>query len=112
MTLTQVTDNIIHSRITNDERPLRRVIKRFHNYTAIAHAPVVPAVQPWNQSDSAIEEARDAFLVELATFQLSLQKSAMICEAEARQVQEYNRARQRIGTSLSCILLAVVWKLG
>ena len=35
--------------------------------------------------------------MELATFELSLKKSAMICEAEARQVEEYQRERQKIG---------------
>jgi THO complex subunit 7 len=44
-----------------------------------------------------IEDARDAFLVELASFELSLRKSVMVCEAETRQVQEYERERRRIG---------------
>ncbi|EGO27860.1 hypothetical protein SERLADRAFT_406806 [Serpula lacrymans var. lacrymans S7.9] len=87
------TDAIIHSRITNDERPLRRVVKKFHNYTAVAHAPIIPT----NASPSGTtEDAREAFLVELASFQLSLKKSMMVCEAEARQVEEYQRERQRI----------------
>jgi THO complex subunit 7 len=90
-------DSIIHTRITNDERPLRRVIKKFHNYTALAFSPVVPIVRPWSGGQSSKDEAREAFLVELASFQLSLKKSAMICEAEARQVEEYKRERQRIG---------------
>ena len=29
-------DAIIHSRITNDERVLRRVVKKFSNYTTVA----------------------------------------------------------------------------
>ncbi|TFK43660.1 Tho complex subunit 7-domain-containing protein [Crucibulum laeve] len=88
-------DQIIHARITNDERPLRRVIKRFHNYTSLTPNPIVPPFAG-NISISAIDDAREAFLVELASFQLSLKKSAMICDAEARQVQEYQRERQRI----------------
>lgn len=44
-----------------------------------------------------MDDARDAFLLELAGFQLSLKKSLMVCEAEARQVEEYQRERQRIG---------------
>ncbi|RDB22750.1 THO complex subunit 7 [Hypsizygus marmoreus] len=90
-------DHIILARITNDERPLKRVIKKFHNYTAISHAPVVPAVVSQGSSgDASVEDAREAFLVELSTFELSLKKSVMICEAEARQVEEYQRERQRI----------------
>ncbi|KAF8238831.1 hypothetical protein L208DRAFT_1421094 [Tricholoma matsutake] len=85
-------DQIILARITNDERPLKRVIKKFHNYTSHSHAPVVPTVIAGTSAD----DAREAFLVELATFQLSLKKSAMICEAEARQVEEYQRERCRI----------------
>lgn len=46
-------------------------------------------------------DAKEAFLVELASFQLMLKKSAMICEAESRQVEEYQRERQRIGESES-----------
>jgi THO complex subunit 7 len=45
-----------------------------------------------------VEDAREAFLVEVASFQLSLKKSTMICQAEARQVEEYERERTRIGT--------------
>ena len=44
-----------------------------------------------------VEDAREAFLVEVASFQLSLKKSTMICQAEARQVEEYERERTRIG---------------
>jgi THO complex subunit 7 len=45
---------------------------------------------------SGRDDARDAFLVELASFDLQLKKSAMVCAAEARQVEEYRRERQRI----------------
>lgn len=93
-------DHIILARITNDERPLKRVIKKFHNYTSISYTPVVPAVVPAGGSATTADDAREAFLVELATFQLSLKKSVMICEAEARQVEEYQRERQRIGEFL------------
>jgi len=34
--------------------------------------------------------------VELASFQLLMKKSAMICEAEGRQVEEYQRERRRL----------------
>lgn len=35
--------------------------------------------------------------MDLASFQLLMKKSAMICEAEARQVEEYQRERRRLG---------------
>lgn len=85
-------DNIIHTRITNDEKALRRVTKKFHNYTSVAYNPVVPS-----SVIASLDDARDAFLVELASFHLSLKKSLMVCEAEARQVEEYQRERERIG---------------
>ncbi|KAF8631537.1 hypothetical protein AX15_002293 [Amanita polypyramis BW_CC] len=93
-------DQIIHVRITNDERPLRRIIKKFHNYTALSHKPIVPVIP----SAGTIDDAREAFLVELASFQLLLRKNAMICEAEARQVEEYKRERQKIGMYCTSLL--------
>ena len=89
------SDQIIFARITNDERPLRRVIKKFHGYTSLSHPPIVPPITP--SGSSSVEDAREAFLVDLASFQLLMKKSAMICEAEARQVEEYQRERRRLG---------------
>ncbi|KAI0065906.1 hypothetical protein BV25DRAFT_1821609 [Artomyces pyxidatus] len=88
-------DAIIHSRITNDERALRRVIKKFNGYSAVAHAPIAPST-PTESPATAIGDAREAFLIELASFSLQLKKAVMVCEAEARQVEEYKRERQRI----------------
>jgi len=68
--------------------------KKFHSYTAIAHAPV--HISLTNNIAGSAEDAREAFLVEVASFQLSLKKCIMICKAEARQVEEYERERTRI----------------
>jgi THO complex subunit 7 len=76
------------------------MIKRFHNYTSLSHTPIVPLLAGAASSNS-VEDARDGFLIELATFQLLLKKSVMICEAEARQVEQYQRERERIGMTLS-----------
>jgi len=89
-----VLDAIIHSRITNDERALRRVVKKFSNYT-VAYSQADPPGP--DQSSSAVEDAREAFLLELSSFSLQLKKAVMVCEAEARQVEEYYREKQRIG---------------
>ena len=88
-------DAIIHSRITNDERALRRVVKKFSNYTTVAYSQADPPGS--DQSSSAVEDAREAFLLELSSFSLQLKKAVMVCEAEARQVEEYYREKQRIG---------------
>ncbi|KAJ7276555.1 Tho complex subunit 7-domain-containing protein [Mycena haematopus] len=95
---TEEEDQIILARITNDERPLRRVIKKFHTYTALSYAPpgaLVPAPGA-TAATTSVDDAREAFLVELASFRLLLRKSVMICEAEARQVEEYQREKGRI----------------
>ena len=84
------------ARITNDERPLRRVIKKFHSYASLAHPPIVPPA-PGTTTPTSLDDAREAFLVELASYQLALKKSAMICDAETRQVDEYQREKERIG---------------
>ncbi|KAH9482796.1 hypothetical protein JR316_0004896 [Psilocybe cubensis] len=89
-------DQIILARITIDERPLRRMVKKFHNYTSLSHTPIVPVYSPTPTPSNAVEDAKEAFLVELASFQLLMKKSAMICEAEARQVEEYHRERERL----------------
>lgn len=68
--------------------------KKFHNYASVAYNPVVPP-----SVATSVDDARDAFLVELASFHLSLKKSLMVCEAEARQVEEYQRERERISES-------------
>ncbi|KAG9317459.1 Tho complex subunit 7-domain-containing protein [Chiua virens] len=86
-----VGDAIIHTRITNDERALRRIVKKFHNYASLAHTPLLPPPH-----GGTVDDAREAFLVELASFELALKKSLMVCEAESRQVEEYQRERHRI----------------
>ncbi|EIW82332.1 hypothetical protein CONPUDRAFT_164950 [Coniophora puteana RWD-64-598 SS2] len=88
-------DSMIYSRITNDERPLRRIVKKLHTYSSCAH-PTEPPLPGADHSDAMVEGAREAFLLELSSFQLSLQKSLMVCEAEARQVEEYQKERERI----------------
>jgi hypothetical protein len=98
-----VLDAIIHSRITNDERALRRVVKKFSNYAAVAYSQVDSPGS--DQSGSAVEDAREAFLLELSSFSLQLKKAVMVCEAEARQVEEYYREKQRIGECTTALFL-------
>ena len=90
-----VPDAIIHSRITNDERALRRVVKKFSNYTAVAYPQ--PDSASTEQPSTAVEDARESFLIELSSFSLQLKKVVMVCEAETRQVEEYYREKHRIG---------------
>ena len=70
-------------------------MKKFSNYATVAYSQVDS--QGSDQSSTAVEDAREAFLVELSSFSLQLKKAVMVCEAEARQVEEYYREKQRIG---------------
>lgn len=95
-------DAIIHSRIINDEKALKKVVKRFHNYASVAY-PLTPATA--STSTAVIDDARENFLIELAALHLSLKKSVLVCEAEARQVEEYEKERQKIGIVVRHILV-------
>ncbi|KAF8524602.1 hypothetical protein BU17DRAFT_84639 [Hysterangium stoloniferum] len=87
-------DALIHLRIISDERGLRKLIKKFHAYV-IAAEPVELS-QKVKGDETSSEGARESLLAEIATFQMSLQKSALVCQAEARQVLEYEREKERI----------------
>ena len=104
-------DQVILARITLDERPLRRMIKKFHNYTALSNTPVVPVVTNGPLTKSAVEDAREAFLLELSSFELMVKKSVMVCEAETRQVGKYQLERQRLGACVPIIRRLLVLTL-
>ncbi|TFK55414.1 hypothetical protein OE88DRAFT_1804273 [Heliocybe sulcata] len=87
-------DAVIQARVlANEQLGLKKVVKKFHQYTAIALAPLGSQSK---QPDTTTEDAREAFLVELANFHLTLKKSVMACEAEIRQIEEYQKEKQRI----------------
>ena len=94
MAVYSFTEAIIHSRITNDEKVLKKVVKRFHTYASVAHPLYPPETRP---EPATIEEAKELFRVELESFHLTLKKSVLVCEAERRQVEQYEREKQRIG---------------
>ncbi|KZV97311.1 hypothetical protein EXIGLDRAFT_764601 [Exidia glandulosa HHB12029] len=77
-------DALIHSRLMNDERVLRRLAKRFH---AVAQSPA---------SSTAHEKERESLLDDLAAFQSQLATRALVCDAERRQVLHYEAERKRI----------------
>ncbi|EKM80400.1 hypothetical protein AGABI1DRAFT_128074 [Agaricus bisporus var. burnettii JB137-S8] len=97
LTMEEEGHHIVLARITNDERPLKRVIKKFHNYiyAASADSTKTPASSD-GSSETSADDAKESFLVELASFQLLLKKSVMTCEAEGRQVEEYQKEREKI----------------
>ncbi|KIY67953.1 hypothetical protein CYLTODRAFT_396194 [Cylindrobasidium torrendii FP15055 ss-10] len=76
-------DAILHSRIYNDHRGLKRIASKFYALST-------------SSGTDAINDARESFITELETLKLTMSKSALICEAEARQVEDYQQERQRI----------------
>lgn len=74
---------------------MRKVIKKFHTYIfagepgGLAHTV--------DDREISLDEAREGLLAELATFQMTLQKSALVCQAEARQVVQYEMEKDKIG---------------
>jgi THO complex subunit 7 len=89
------TDTLIHLRILSDERALRKVIKKFHTYVFASESGGV--VHGVDDGQISLDEAREGLLAELATFHMTLQKSALVCQAEARQVVQYEKEKERIG---------------
>ncbi|KAG9120130.1 hypothetical protein FRC07_004507 [Ceratobasidium sp. 392] len=86
---------IIHARVHTDDRAIRRLMKRLQSYLALHFA----YTSYQNNTDPSlatlvglteVDNARDEFLVELASFRLSIQKATLVLGAEARQVQQYN----------------------
>lgn len=45
-----------------------------------------------------VENTRDEFLIELASFRLSMRKNTLVIDAEARQAQQYKDETGSIGT--------------
>jgi hypothetical protein len=87
--ITKQPDAVIQSRLVNDERPLKRLVRKFQSFSTQARSP--------SPDDSAVDSARASFLQELASFQMLIKKATLTINAEARQVQEYQAERARIG---------------
>ncbi|QRV87793.1 THOC7 domain-containing protein [Ceratobasidium sp. AG-Ba] len=92
---------LIHARVQNDDRIVRKLTKKLQSYLALHFA----YISYQNESDPSlatlvnlteVDNARDEFLVELASFRLSIQKSTLVLGAEARQVQQYNNEIESI----------------
>ncbi|GJJ07088.1 hypothetical protein Clacol_001287 [Clathrus columnatus] len=87
-------DALIHRRILSDDKALRKLIKKFYSYVFTLEYDNLP-INP-DGSKISLEEAREVMLAEIATFQLALQKSTLVYQAESRQVLEYEKEKQRI----------------
>lgn len=90
-------DALILSRLINDERPLRRLAKKFNTYLTLS-ASSQNANSIYSMSS---DEAREAFLIELSSYHLLLSRSATVWNAETHQVLQYQRDTEDIGVSPS-----------
>jgi THO complex subunit 7 len=80
----------------NDERPLRRLVRKFHAFSLQARN-----ASPDSSDSTQVEDAKRSFLIELATYQMNLRRNALSCQAESRQVMEYKHEKERLGKSLT-----------
>ncbi len=71
-----------------------------------------PIVDPPPSTTSSVEEAREAFEIELATFKLLLRKTRMVCEAESKQQVVYRSEKDRIGAFELFILIIAATGIG
>jgi THO complex subunit 7 len=83
---------MIHYRLSNDEKHIRRLVKKFHTYLTASRKSTSSGSE-----DVEVSDARRSFLLELATFQLFVQKCETVCGKEERQVEEYELERETIG---------------
>lgn len=98
-------DELLATRLTNDERMLRRLARRFNHLSILARKlPPPPPVDPSSNAPSAteaaskeVQDAREAFLADLDLFQTTLIKNRQICQAEGRMVDHYEKEKQRVG---------------
>jgi THO complex subunit 7 len=65
-------------------------MKKFHAFS------VAEKDSPEGSSAILREDAREAFLLELSSYELALRKNTLICDAESRQIEEYESEKRRI----------------
>lgn len=84
----------MHKRLLNDEKLIRRILKRYH---ALLSALSSPSDDVTSQTQA--EELRQFIQIDLASFMLLMQKSALVDQAEMMQVAEYEANKARISAS-------------
>ncbi|KAF9903241.1 THO complex subunit 7 [Linnemannia zychae] len=85
------TDNIIRTRLSVNERPLRRLTQRFQKWTGVLVAG----------SREEIENGFQGLLMEISQFELGLSKSTLVAEMAERERQHYNEERHQIEDSIA-----------
>ncbi|KAG8981342.1 hypothetical protein FRB90_007319 [Tulasnella sp. 427] len=94
-------DELIISRMANDEKILRRLAKRFRTLSSVTksteQAPSPHLSSALNMSrDQQVHELRESFLLDVDAFETMLLKNQQVCMAEERMVQQYEAENERI----------------
>ncbi|KAF9117693.1 THO complex subunit 7 [Mortierella sp. 14UC] len=85
------TDNIIRTRLSVNERPLRRLTQRFQKWTGVLVAG----------SREDIENSFQGLLMEISQFELGLSKSTLVAEMAERERQHYHEERHQIEDNIA-----------
>jgi THO complex subunit 7 len=85
----------------NNDKAINKLMKRLQAYLARNFAYISYQNNPDPSLASLVtleevENARDEFLVELASFRLSMRKNTIVIDAEARQAQQYKNETESI----------------
>ncbi|KAF8743275.1 Tho complex subunit 7, partial [Rhizoctonia solani] len=89
-------DATLHARVhnVNNDKAINKLMKRLQAYLARNFAYISYQNNPDPSLATLVtleevENARDEFLVELASFRLSMRKNTLVIDAEGRQAQQY-----------------------
>lgn len=94
-------DELIISRMANDEKILRRLAKRFRTLSSVANS-TEQAPSPHLSSalamsrEQQLRELQESFLLDVDAFETMLLKNQQVCLAEDRMVQQYEAENELI----------------
>ncbi|KAG8690957.1 hypothetical protein FRC11_007830 [Ceratobasidium sp. 423] len=97
-------DATLHARVynVNNDKAVNKLMKRLQAYLARNFAYISYQNNPDPSLATLVtleevENTRDEFLVELASFRLSMRKNTLVIDAEGRQAQQYKDEIESIG---------------
>ncbi|KAH7043069.1 Tho complex subunit 7-domain-containing protein [Linnemannia elongata] len=85
------TESIIRTRLSVNERPLRRLTQRFQKWTGVLVTG----------SQEEIENGFQALLMEISQFELGLSKSTLVTEMAERERQHYQEEQNQIEDNIA-----------
>ena len=90
-------DELIITRLANDEKVLRRLAKRYRSIATYSVPSFTPPPDSKKDREELLNEAREGFLSDLDAFEMMLLKNQQVCSAESRMVRQYEMEKERIG---------------